>query len=83
MTADTCVEARLLAIAADVFAIDPRELTLDRGNTDIRTWDSLGHVALVEAVEEAFHVSFPVEDVVAFERLRDIKLALDRLLAAR
>ena len=51
-------------------------LSLESGSEDLEAWDSLGHVTLVDAVEDAFDVSFSAGEIVAFETLRDIHDAL-------
>ena len=81
MSAD--VADRLIAVAAEVFAMEPQALDLASGNRTVAAWDSLGHVTLVEAVEEAFEVAFSAEEIVGFERLGDIRSALARHLAER
>lgn len=46
------------------------EITEDRlaglGYQDIESWDSVGHMALVTAIEEAFDIMLDTDDVIDF-----------------
>ena len=51
----------------DVLAI-PEETdcsSLERGIS--QNWDSVGHIALISALEEAFDVMFEIEDLLSFK----------------
>lgn len=78
MTASADHEAHLLDIAAEVFAEDRSSLSLDTSVDDLATWDSWGHVALIEAVEQAFGLALPVAETVAVKSLKDLLAILHR-----
>lgn len=57
---------------------DDEALVLAEGmvRTDLPAWDSLGHIRLVAALEEAFGVSFTIEEI---ESMTGVGRILDRL----
>jgi len=54
---------RLAEIAAGVFGCTAARFTDRTTAADIPGWDSLNHVKLLVAIEEAFGVRFGVEDL--------------------
>lgn len=54
------------------FDIDPRSITIDTTQNDFPAWDSMGHVALVSSLEQAFGLSFDVDEVMEKENVRQI-----------
>jgi acyl carrier protein len=54
------------------FDIDPQTVTIDTTPNDIPVWDSMGHVALASSLEEAFGLSFDVDDLMAMENVKKI-----------
>jgi acyl carrier protein len=54
------------------FDVEPQSITIDTKPSDIPGWDSMGHVALVSSLEQAFGVSFDVDEVMEMEDVRQI-----------
>jgi len=54
---------RVCAVIADVFGVPSEELGQETVQEDIPEWDSLGHLNLMLALEEAFSVSFSVDEM--------------------
>jgi acyl carrier protein len=54
------------------FDVDPQSVTIETKPADIPGWDSMGHVALVSSLEQAFGVSFDVDEVMEMEDVRQI-----------
>ncbi len=54
------------------FDIDPQTVTIDTTPNDIPVWDSMGHVALASSLEEAFGLSFDVDDLMEMENVKKI-----------
>ena len=54
------------------FDIDPQTVTIDTTPNDIPAWDSMGHVALASSLEEAFGLSFDVDDLMEMENVKKI-----------
>jgi acyl carrier protein len=64
--ADTAGEQmveKVCAVIADVFGVPGEELGAATVQEDIPEWDSLGHLNLMLALEEAFSVSFSVDEM--------------------
>lgn len=60
------------------FDVDPQSITLETKPGDIPAWDSMGHVALVSSLEQAFGVTFDVDEVMEMENVRQIVKILER-----
>ena len=43
----------------------------------IPQWDSLGHISLIHAVEEAFDIQFTVDEIAQIESLETLKEVLN------
>lgn len=54
---------QLKAIVADTLGLDPREVTPETSRDSEPGWDSLGHLRLVTAVEEAFGVKLTMAEI--------------------
>lgn len=64
--------AKVKAAFDSTFDVDPHVVTLDSTPNDIPAWDSMGHVELASSLEQAFGVSFDVDDLMAMENVREI-----------
>ena len=69
----------LHAIVAEVLEVPVDQVTPSLGPEDVERWDSLGQLALIEAVERHFGVRFEVEEVFEIFTVGDI----ERLLRAK
>jgi acyl carrier protein len=65
------------------FDVEPRSITIETKPTDIPGWDSMGHVALVSSLEQAFGLSFDVDDVMEMEDVRQILRIVETHLAKK
>lgn len=61
------VRKRLERIFRDVFEDEHLELTDSLSRDDVKSWDSLGHIRLISAVEDAFGVTFTIEEIDAIK----------------
>lgn len=59
------VDERVREILADVLGLDPSDVTERTSTETVEEWDSLGHLTVVLALEEEFHVSFDDEETLA------------------
>lgn len=66
-------------IAADVFELLPDELTPSSSPETVARWDSLQHLNLVMALEQAFGVEFTPEEIEGMTSLE----AVGQVLAAK
>lgn len=66
----------LQAVFQEVFDDDGLAIADGMAREDLPAWDSLGHIRLVAATEEAFGVSFTIEEI---ESMTDVGRILDRI----
>lgn len=63
------------------FDVEPQSITLETKPGDIPAWDSMGHIALVSSLEQAFGLSFDVDEVMEMENVRQIVRIVEARLA--
>ena len=76
VTAD--LRPRLEAVFREVFDDDALQLTDTVDRESLEPWDSLGHIRLVSAIEEAFGITFTLEDI---ETMTSAPQILERIAA--
>jgi len=54
------------------FGVDPQTITINTVPRDIPAWDSMGHVTLASSLEQAFGLTFDVDDLMAMENVKEI-----------
>ena len=54
----------------------------DQGPGDLEGWDSLGHVNLMNAIELKYSVSLDMDEMIAIEKVSDIRKLLEEKGAA-
>jgi long-chain acyl-CoA synthetase len=65
------VETRLIGLAASCFQVEPSSLSLASTSDGTTGWDSLTHVNLVDAIEEAFVIKLSPRDIMRLGSLAD------------
>ena len=60
-------------LVGKVFQINPEELSDASSRNTIEQWDSMGHLALITALEEQFQVSISITDAMEMANIRKIK----------
>ena len=66
------IEEKLKEIFATTFNAQSDKITLQTRQNEFENWDSLGQLRLIMAVEEAFGVSFDIDEIASmttFERI--------------
>ena len=63
---------KVRAAFKSAFDIDPQIITIDTVPSDISAWDSMGHVTLASSLEQAFGLTFDVDDLMAMENVKEI-----------
>ena len=69
----------IYGIIAEVFRVKREDVHDNLGPEDIESWDSLGQLALISALESHYRTTFEIEEIFEIVKVRDIK----RLLAKR
>jgi acyl carrier protein len=70
---------RLYQIVANVLKVDPQTLSCESNAQNTKNWDSLRHIEVIFAVENAYHVRFTLPEITGLRKLGDIR----RLLVAK
>jgi len=73
MSATIKSEDRLKQTVADVLGVNPYLLSEESSPSTISSWDSLGHLNLVIALEEEFEVNLSAEEVLAMRNMGSIR----------
>ena len=69
-------EYKLKNVLADVFKIEAKTIGEDTSVDIVEKWDSLNHLNLVLALEEAFDISFTEEQTIEILNYPLIKMVL-------
>jgi len=71
------VEEQVKAIVAQVSGVEVSEVTMQSAVGDFPQWDSMGQMAILQQVEEAFDISFEPEEMMDIEDVKDIVAAVE------
>ena len=71
------VEEQVKAIVAQVSEVEVSEVTLQSAIGDFPAWDSMGQMAILQQVEEAFGIAFEPEEMMEIEDVNDIITAVE------
>lgn len=77
------IYARLTTIMRDVFDDDAITATPQMTAADVRDWDSVNHVTLIVAVEEAFGIKFQTSEVEKMKNVGQMVEAIEKKSAKR
>lgn len=61
----------------EVFGVDPGSVSLETQSNDIPGWDSVGHLSLCGALEEAFEVVFDTIELADVGDVRTIVAVIE------
>lgn len=75
------VLARVQKAFSSAFELDPASITISTLPADIRAWDSMGHVTLASSLEQEFHLTFDVDELMEMENVREIVRIVQSKLA--
>ncbi len=68
---------QLYQLIGNVLGVDPSELNEDSNAQNTPKWDSLRHIEVVFAMENAFHVRFTMPEIASLRKLSDIRKLLE------
>ena len=68
---------KVIGIVAETCSVDRSEVNANSAVGDFPAWDSMGHLAILNAVEEAFDISFEPEEMMEIEDVNDIVKAVE------
>lgn len=67
---------KLIQSFAETLQIEPERVTDDLSYNAIAEWDSVGHMALIAALEEAFGVMLDTDDIIDLSSVSQAKSIL-------
>jgi acyl carrier protein len=67
---------QLYELIGKVLGVDPSELNEESNAQNTPKWDSLRHIEVVFAMENAFHVRFTMPEISGLRKLGDIRKLL-------
>jgi acyl carrier protein len=73
-------ENKLKQVMAIVLKVDSLTINEDSSMDNIISWDSLGHMNLILALEDEFKITIPDEDAGNISSYKLIKIVLQELL---
>ena len=72
--------AKVEEIFRDELEVDDLVLTDETTADDVEEWDSLSHVQLVAAMEEAFGIEFKSREILSWENIGDLIDSIEKKL---
>jgi|SRR5450759_5777451 len=63
---------RLSSLVADLLELDELKLTREKTANDVQGWDSLAHVRIVVAAEQAFGLQFTTGEISSLKTVGDL-----------
>jgi len=66
----------LYNLIGKVLGVDPAELNEDSNAQNTPKWDSLRHIEVLFAIENAFHIRFTMPEISGLRKLGDIRRLL-------
>lgn len=74
----TAAAERARALLAAALELDPAAVGPDASIATLEAWDSLAHLRLVQAIEQAIGGELPAETIVEIGSLADVTAVLER-----
>jgi acyl carrier protein len=68
---------QLYQLIGQVLGVDPAQLTEESNAQNTPKWDSLRHIEVIFAMENAFHVRFTMPEIAGLRNLGDIRNLLE------
>ena len=68
---------QLYQLIGQVLGVDPEQLNEESNSQNTPKWDSLRHIEVVFAMENAFHIRFTMPEIASLRKLGDIRKLLE------
>lgn len=78
---DKSIEEQVIEVLSHTLEVDKSSLTLDSAVGSVPSWDSMGHLAVISALENHFNIQLSVDDVVECESIEDFSEAIKLYLS--
>ena len=67
------MDDRVETLLAEILQVPRSKITDDLAMKDVDAWDSLKHMELIVALEEAFNIQLTFDEIIAMQSVREIK----------
>lgn len=71
---------QIIALVAEAISASPDELNLESAVGVTPGWDSLGHLAIITAIESKYNIQLTVDDVTECESIGDLADAVEQYI---
>lgn len=71
------IDEKVKVVLAEVLQVSPAIITDDLAMQDVDAWDSLKHMELIVALEDAFRLQLSFEEIVTMQSVGKIKQVLE------
>lgn len=71
-------ETQYAEIFCSVFEVEANQLIPDLAYQEIENWDSVGHMALMAALEDEFAIELDIDDIIDFSSYQTGKTLLNK-----
>ena len=75
------MENKVIEVIAQAISVDISDINIKTGVGDLPDWDSLGHTAIIAALESAFDVVFDIEEALDSETVEDMVEIIEEKLS--
>ena len=82
MSSSSAVDSRVREIVAEVLDLDPKAVRDGMTREEVGAWDSMTHLRLVSALEEAFGIRFTMKEVGELESFDAVRKKVAERVAA-
>lgn len=73
---ENAIIADLQVILRDVLEDETFVLTKEQSVNDIKGWDSLAHINIIELIESKFNIKFSLGEIVTLKKISDLILLI-------
>ena len=63
---------KIIEICKDVFENDKLEVTDATSSMDVEEWDSLTYLSLINEIQDAFEMTFTLDEIIHFKNLGEL-----------
>jgi acyl carrier protein len=82
MSSSSAVDNRVREVVAEVLDLDPKTVRDGMTREEVGAWDSMTHLRLVSALEEAFGIRFTMKEVGELESFDAVRKKVAERVAA-
>ena len=64
-------DERYIQVFCQTFGVSPDEVRRGLSYQELPSWDSVGHMALIAALEDEFGIEFEIDDIIDFSSVKE------------